>query len=218
MYDRAEPGKPTIGFQVTPPSSLKDNVKFEIATPAPYAVAVHRSWIDGPEKTPPFGAVTYTSGWSRSSAAVDTLASQRRAASRIAARVALVGFRFVAVESIPVISKAKYARRDGVPPHTPWPAVPFGDEETQRSPIGWLWAHDGPPGGLWTLPSVQSVTEVPPAGFGESWSSAPPSRCGVDPSPPVYEPLIESDVTPMTCPIGNWSQTNDAFGALWSPA
>src|SRR3989442_187784 len=91
MYDRAEPGKPTIGFQVTPPSSLKDNVKFEIATPAPYAVAVHRSWIDGPEKTPPFGAVTFTSGWSRSSAAVDTLASQRRAASRIAARVALVG-------------------------------------------------------------------------------------------------------------------------------
>src|SRR2546428_339858 len=121
MYDRAEPGKPTIGFQVTPPSSLKDNVKFEITTPAPYAVAVHRSWIDGPEKTPPFGAVTFTSGWSRSSAAVDTLASQRRAVSRIAARVGLVGFRFVAVESIPVTSKAKYARRDGVPPHTRTP-------------------------------------------------------------------------------------------------
>src|SRR5438445_10479661 len=90
MYDRAEPGKPTIGFQVTPPSSLKDNVKFEIATPAPYAVAVHRSWIDGPEKTPPFAAVTFTAGWSRSSAALDTLASQRRGGPWSAVRAALV--------------------------------------------------------------------------------------------------------------------------------
>src|SRR5437899_10728061 len=112
MYDRAEPGKPTIGFQVTPPSSLKDNVKFEIATPAPYAVAVHRSWIDGPEKTPPFGAVTFTSGWSRSSAAVDTLARQRRAASRIAAQAGRLGVRLVRGRSPPVSAKAKPRTRD----------------------------------------------------------------------------------------------------------
>src|SRR2546425_11356918 len=119
MYDLAEPGKPTIGFQVTPPSSLKDNVKFEIATPAPYAVAVHRSWIDGPKKTPPFGAVTFTSGWSRSSAAVDTLASQRRAVSRIASRVGLVGVRLGAGESIPVPSLASDRGGDGGPPQHP---------------------------------------------------------------------------------------------------
>src|SRR5437899_12606335 len=111
MYDRAEPGKPTIGFQVTPPSSLKDNVKFEIATPAPYAVAVHRSWLDGPEKTPPFGAVTFTSGWSRSSAAGDTLPSPRSAASRIAARLAVVGFSFIAWDASAVISTAKDSSR-----------------------------------------------------------------------------------------------------------
>src|SRR5439155_22483058 len=113
--------------------------------------------------------------------AADDPRIHRRPEARTAARVERVGFRSVPFVSIPVISNAKYARRDGVPPHAPWPAVPFGDEETQRSPIGWLWAHDGPPGGLCTLPSVQSVTESPPAGFGESWSSAPPSRCGVYP-------------------------------------
>ena len=151
---------------------------FDTATPA-VTVAVHVTGIDGPEKTPPFGAVTLTSGWSRSSPADDVLTSQRSAASRIAARVGLVGFRFAAVESIPVISKAKYARRDGVPPHTPWPAVPFVDEETQRSPIGWFWAHIGPPVGLWTRPSVQSVEAVPSVAPGAIWSSAPPARCGV---------------------------------------
>jgi len=148
VYDRTEPNNEVIGFQVTPPSALKDNVKFAMPTPDPFAVAVHVIGIDGPEKKPPFGAVTFTSGWSRSSPAVDVLTSQRSAASRIAARVGLVGFRFVPVESIPVISKAKYARRDGVPPHMPWPAVPFVDEETQRNPIGWFWAHDGPWDGL----------------------------------------------------------------------
>jgi len=146
VYDRAVPNNEVIGFQVTPPSPLKDNVKFAMATPDPFAVAVQVTGIDGPEKTPPFGAVTFTSGWSRSNPAVEVLTSHRRAASRIAARVGLVGFRFVAVESIPVISKAKYARRDGVPPQAPWPTVPFGDEETQRSPIGWFWVHNGPLG------------------------------------------------------------------------
>src|SRR2546428_753767 len=34
-------------------------------TPDPFAVAVHVIGIDGPEKKPPFGAVTFTSGWSR---------------------------------------------------------------------------------------------------------------------------------------------------------
>src|SRR3989441_8639329 len=177
--DRAEPGAVAIGFQVEPPSRLEANVKFAIATPAPYAVAVHVIGIDAPVKMPPFGDVTLTSGWSRSNPVTEVPTSHRRAESRTAARVELVGFRSVAVASTPVISNAKYASRDGVPPHAPWPAVPFGDEETQRSPTGWLWAHDGPPGGLWTLPSVQSVTEIPPAGLGESWSSAPPSRCGV---------------------------------------
>src|SRR2546426_6216264 len=219
VNDRTEPGMVAIGFHVEPPSRLEANVKFAIAMPVPYAVAVQVIGTDAPVKMPPFGDVTLTSGWSRFNPVADVPTSHRRAESRIAARVELAGFRSVgAVVSIPVISNAKYASRDGVPPHAPWPAVPFGDEETHRSPIGWLWAHDGPPGGLWTLPSVQSVTEVPPAGFGESWSSAPPSRCGVYPTPPVYEPLIGSEVTPMTCPIVNGSQTNDALRTLWSHA
>src|SRR5437667_3410610 len=121
-----------------------------MATPDPFAVAVHVTGIDGPEKTPPFGAVTLTSGWSRSSPADDVLTSQRSAASRIAARVGLVGFRFAAVESIPVISKAKYARRDGVPPHTPLPAVPFVVEEAQSSAIGSVWWRLRGPVGPWT--------------------------------------------------------------------
>src|SRR5437879_13477118 len=103
-------------------------------TPDPFAVAVHVIGIDGPEKKPPFGAVTFTSGWSRSSPAVDVLTSQRSAASRIAARVGLVGFRFVPVEANPVISKAEYARRDESTPYMPCPAVPVGYDDTQRKP------------------------------------------------------------------------------------
>ena len=135
--------------------------------------------MDGPWNTPPVGEVMFTSGWSRSNPVGEVLTSQRSAASRIAARVELAGFRFVAVESTPVISNAKYASRDGVRPQAPWPAVPFGEEETHRRPIGWFWAHTGPPEGLWTVLSVQSVATVPPAAVGRSWSSAPPSRCGV---------------------------------------
>jgi len=96
-----------MGVHVRPPSALESNVKFDIPTPVPYPVAVHVTGMDGPLKTPPVGEVRFTSGWSRSNPVGDVLTSQRRAASRIAARVGLVGFRFVALESIPVISNAK---------------------------------------------------------------------------------------------------------------
>ena len=66
------------------------------------------------------------------------LTSHRNAASRIAARVVLPGFRFVSVESTPLISNAKYTSLEGAPPQAPVPAVPFVAEEDQRNPIGWF--------------------------------------------------------------------------------
>src|SRR3989441_2054442 len=125
-----------MGDHVRPPSALDSKVKFDSTTPVPCALAVQVIGMDGPLKTPPVGEVMFTSGWSRSNPVGEVLTSQRRAASRNAARVGLAGFRFVAVESTPVISNAKYARRDGVPPQVPCPAVPFEDEDTQRRPIG----------------------------------------------------------------------------------
>src|SRR5207244_12846473 len=126
----------------------------------------------------------FTSGWSRSSVVGDVLRSHRRAASRIAARVGLVGFRFAVVESIPVISNAKYARRDGVPPQVPCPAVPCGDEDTQRRPIG---RFEGvhPVSGL---PPVHITLEEPPAGCVASSSAATPSRGGPLAPPPASGP------------------------------
>src|SRR3990172_2755793 len=131
----------------------------------------------GPAKVPPFGEGTATVGWSRSSVAVALPTSHRRALSMTWARVPLVGLRSVAFVSRPVSSKAKYARRAGVPPQAPAPEVPFAAEETQRSPTGWFLVHPLP----WTvLLSVQTRYEVPPATappFGKRiWSSAAPGR------------------------------------------
>src|SRR5207253_8721108 len=107
--------------------------------------------------------------------------SQRRVPSRIAARVGLAGRRSVTFVSRPVISNAKYAKRESLPPHTPTPAVPFRAEEIQRRPIG-AFAGLHPR----TDPSsVHMVVVGPPAEIAASSSSAPPVRWGVYSTPPV---------------------------------
>ena len=80
-----------------------------------------------------------------------------------------------------LISNAKYAKRDRVAPQTPIPAVPFGNEETHRSPTGWF---DGLHPLTWPS-SVHIWVADPPAAIGASSSSAPPSRWGVYGTPPV---------------------------------
>jgi len=62
VYVRADPGRVTIGFQVTPTSSLEASVKFASPTPVPYADAVQFTVMEGPPKVPPFGAVMPRSG------------------------------------------------------------------------------------------------------------------------------------------------------------
>jgi len=95
--------------------------------------------------------------------------------------VGLAGRRSVAFVSTPVISNAKYAKREKLPPHTPTPAVPFRAEEIQRKPIG-AFAGLQP----WTDPSsVHMVAVGPPAEIAASSSSAPPVRWGMYGTPPV---------------------------------
>ena len=55
-----------------------------------------------------------------------------------------------------------------ISPLTPSPAVPFGEEDTHRSPTGRPCEHWGAGGvGFTTWLSVHIVVEVPPAGFGD---------------------------------------------------
>src|SRR2546430_4218139 len=134
VYVRREPASVAIGVQVCPESALASRVKLAIPTPDPYAAAVQSTVREAPRKTPPLGEVMFTSGWSRSKPEEAVLTSHRRAASRMAARVGLAAFRSLAVVSRLVISKAKYARREELPPPGPIPAGPFPDPQNHPRP------------------------------------------------------------------------------------